>query len=185
MVSQSFKSRRALLATQRGAGLPGHGQTRLLHQISVSNKCLICCTVFRTKFECAQHLTRSWHAGRCIRDNTLHQHVFRQPSSLHCPLCEDTSFTDYDLLATHLKDHHLPTPPNSATISIVERKYTTPRPAAEGSNTISAPPSRRAQLGPLVQDYGNTGLEAQARRISSRIQQRWESRPCWRTTTQR
>ena len=79
--NRSFRDRRALLAHQRHSQSPNHGITRILHQITLDNKCIVCGTNFRNAFEAAQHLTRSWHSGRCLQffTHTLYDYLPTRP----------------------------------------------------------------------------------------------------------
>jgi len=107
---QAFKSRRALIAHQRGK-LSGHGQYKVLYKLQVCNRCLICSTVFKTKSEAALHLTRSWHSGRCIKDNVHEIYTFHPPTSFSCPICLDLpAFINTTSLECHLSEP-IPPPP--------------------------------------------------------------------------
>ena len=127
--NRSFTSQQSLLSHQRHSQEEGHGIRRLLHQISVCNKCIVCDTTFRTCFETGQHLTRSWHAGRCLAERTREIYEYKGPKTLTCPVCLDSddeplTFADIQLLKHHLVQHIPPTH-NHGPIRVVEPKSTT------------------------------------------------------------
>jgi hypothetical protein len=182
----AFSTRRALLTHQRKSGLKGHNTTRMLHQVQVSNRCIVCSTVFRNQFEAGQHLTRSYHAGRCLRNHTHEIYQFVKPTNLSCPLCtkegfDEIIFTSFDLLEKHLASH-LPPTATGAAIRIVEPKAKSQQQKEPGkAKAPSKGKKTTAKLGPLTTDDALTPAQAQSKRLVQKQLEKWRQRPGQRT----
>ena len=175
LCNQSFPSKRALLAHQRHSAQPGHNVVRILHKLTIANRCIVCKTTFRNQFQAGQHLTRSWYAGRCLKNYTHEIHTFVQPRSTVCPICE--------LDVVEFEDHlalHIPLPPSGALIRVVIPPSTVSGPRAQTAEA-SRKPHTSAKLGPSDGrgDAGRPGqnqLESKAQRIFARVKKGWEER---------
>ena len=152
----SFKSNRALLTHQRLANIAGHGKVRILHQLVLSNRCFNCSTVFRSKHAAGLHITRSWYAGRCIK-NLTHQDYVYEPCALKCSVCFFQANTLPEL-DSHLLSHVPPTPKGSA-IHVVERNS---KQTMSDSQAGPSQPQRTARTAPRGPAYSTHGIQAEA-----------------------
>ena len=84
----------------------------------MSNQCINCGTTFRAKRETAAHPCRSWHVGRCVRDNTAYAYEHAPPRELVCPT-NNEKLDNYKALRRHLQGH-IPKPPRTSNIKVVD-----------------------------------------------------------------
>eukprot|EP00959_Pyramimonas_sp_CCMP1952_P471894 9499146-Pyramimonas_sp.AAC.1 len=107
------RTQKGLLAHQRSAGLGGeHGRPNILYLLAISNRCLICSTVFKTTHETYMRIKESWKHSRCYATRTGFPYEFIEPPERTCPACSVAQeFETFEELERHLFSH-LPTPPS-------------------------------------------------------------------------
>jgi len=192
-----FRTRAALIAHVTQSQGEGHGGRSIFHIITPTNECINCGTTFQNRTEAVRHIARSWHSGRCIRNNTAYPYPLKDPKDLICTVC-GLGFSSYPSLRTHLGSHLPPTaagPPVAVTEPRPPRQPAAPRGRPHAPPGLAVPPrargnERRTVPGLVVErqrlrqpdqpddggggDAGGEGPVARPRGLISSLHDWWE-----------
>ena len=105
MCTAAFSTNRACVCHRVHSKLPGHGIRILARTITISNQCLLCGAILRTRHAAQHHLAKSFERKYCYNPRgscVVHDVVGSPP--YRCELC-DEEFSDLISANWHLASH--------------------------------------------------------------------------------